>query len=757
MKAILVQPPFVQLNAPYPAVHYLEAFLKAQGHDARSFDHSIALYRAIFSRPGLAKVFADVEAGIAAGRILPKAREAAELERYLSYKDLYLECIEGIVDFLSGGDPGFAHRLSAAAEFPRGSRAAALVEAAGGRLGPEEARGLATRILEDLGDLIAYALDPDFATVRYGDRLARSQGDFSEVLSALDSAWFLKEIYGPWLTTFWSVQAAEAPAGEDVLLLVTIPFPGCLTGALACARAAKAALGSRARIALGGGYVSTELRNLEDSRIFDFCEWLSFDAGYGSLASILVRLGAGTARDIHQIPGLYRTMLREAEGGVRAEGFPGSGESTADGARFAAIEREALETVFPDYASADFSAYLAAVDSGNPMHRLWSDTPWLKFSLAHGCYWQRCAFCDTQLDYVKNFVPARLGPLLAAMASASKRHGLYGIHFVDEALPMRDLLAFGDANRARAARGGRPYHYWGNVRFDPSWTEDRSAYLAACGLVAVSGGIEIATEAGLAMTDKGFDLAGLVKTLVGMRRAGLLVHAYLIYGFPGQAPGDILDSAEVVRQLFSTGLIDSGFWHRFVLTRGSRMMEDYAQGRMPGLQPIDREGSFADNDLEFQGEAAFDPWDGPLVAALDAWMAGNELDLPAPALLARLGLQRPPRATIAPGLLEALIDRAEGELDAWKPEPTRRARWVGGLPRLSPGGTGKKTRLAWVFRGETVELRLEPEGARRLASALASLASGAGETSYGDFLEAAGLKADSPEARALRGAGLLAL
>lgn len=747
MKAFLIQPPFVQLNAPYPAVHYLEAFLKAQDISATSYDHSIALYRAIFSRPGLEKVFAGVEGALAAGKSFSGAAQA-ELERYLSYKELYLEWIEGIVDFLAGQDPGFAHRITAAADLPRGARAAAFIEAAGGRPGPESARGLATRILEDLGDLISYALDPDFATVRYGDRLARSQGDFGEVVQALDTAWFITEVYAPWLSSFWAGRAAELAAlgagGEDILILITIPFPGCLTGALACARAAKASLGPRARIALGGGYVSTELRKLSDPRIFAYCEWLSFDAGYGSLASILAAIQEAGGNQ----KGLHKTMVLGPGGQVRAEGFEAP-------LPYAQVELEALKTVFPSYASANFSDYLSAVDSGNPMHRLWSDTPWMKFSLAHGCYWQRCAFCDTQLDYVRNFVPASQGYLLKAIEEASELHGLYGIHFVDEALPMRDLLAFADANRARAQKGERPYHYWGNVRFDPSWTEGRCAYLASSGLVAVSGGIEIATEAGLEMTDKGFDLAGLVKTLVSMRRAGLLVHAYLIYGFPGQGGQDILDSAEVVRQLFSAGLIDSGFWHRFVLTRGSRMMEDYAAGKLPGLKPLDRKGSFADNDLEFEGESAFDPWDGPLVAALDAWMAGDELETPAPVLLGRLGLKRPPRASIGPGLIEALITRAEAELAATRPEPSRKARWTGGLPRLSP--SGKNTRLAWAYRGEIVDLVLGKDEARTIASAIETLAKAEHETSLGDFLGQAGLEDGSPVALSLLEAGLLGL
>jgi radical SAM superfamily enzyme YgiQ (UPF0313 family) len=834
MKAILVQPPFVQLNAPYPAIHYLDAYLRSKGHATSVHDHSIEVYRALYSREGLAKVFAAMESrplgparGPAGGQTGAGAAgqafgetERRELARYLSLKPLYLEWIDGLVSFLAGAEPAMAHRLASAAEFPRGARAAAYLEAAGGRIRCEEAQGLATAILEDLADLIRYSLDPDFGTVRYGERLAKSLADFGAVRAALDEGWFIRDFYRPWAAAFWKAQA-EAVDGAGsrgpVLILVTIPFPGCLAGALACAleaRAAFAARGLEPVIVFGGGYVSTELRELTDPGLFDFCDYLSFDAGFGSLASLLARLAGG------DMP-LHLTMARK-DGRVLAEGFGEGGTAPAEGSPFAAEEREALASVFPDYAGADFGRYLRAMDSDNAMHRLWSDTPWLKYSLAHGCYWARCAFCDTELDYVANYVPAVIEPLVAAADRAARRSGLHGIHFVDEAMPMSGLLAFAAANRARAAAGKRPFSFWGNVRFDASWTEGRCEYLAASGLVAVSGGIEIATEGGLELTDKGFDLPRLVKTLVCMKRSGLLVHSYLIYGFPGQSGRDIVDSAEVVRQLFAAGLVDSAFWHRFVLTRHSRMMAEYRAGGRRDLRPLEAvsanaasgpagaaaalpgaapdpsdapgaaatgaarhapaEGRlFAANDLGFEGEEAFDVYDAPLVSSLEAWMQGEELERPAASWFeasgghtglagagrdgsarrasggsSRAAKRGPATAGIQPGHIEALIARAEAELDAALPEAGRRAAWVAGLPLVGDAGRGK-ARLSWACRGELVELELPPVRAARLRDAIADLASRAEPARLGDFLARADLAEDDPVLRQLLGAGLAAL
>jgi hypothetical protein len=702
-------------------VHFLETFLRSRGVEAFSFDHSIALWRSIFSRKGLARIFHDAESS-PSFREPPDPESRRQLARYFSYRELYVEWIDEIVDFLSGGNPGFAHRLVQAAEFPRGPRTEAFLASGGGRAGPDEARALATRILEDLGDFVSFTLDPEFATVRYGERLTRAVKDFDAIERALSGAYLMQVFYRPWLREFFAGTPGNAAAGPPDLLLVTIPFPGCLPGALVAAQEARAVFGARTHIIFGGGYVSTELRSLKDGRMFDYCDYLSFDAGYGSLASIL-EVEAGASKE-----SLHRTMYRDPDGRVRATGF-------GSPSRFQQLEERSLAEVFPDYRSVDFPAYLRVVDSENPMHRLWSDSPWLKYRLAHGCYWKRCTFCDTELDYVGRYVPAEISALAAAAEAASSRSGIFGIHFVDEALPIAKLLQFALVNRERVAASARPFHYWGNVRFDRSWTADRCELLAASGLVAVSGGVEIATEKGLEMTDKGFDFPGLVRALVAMKRAGLLVHAYLIYGYPGQKARDIVDSAEAVRQLFASGLVDSAFWHRFILGRHSRMYAEWKAGTRPDLRPIDAGGTFADNDLGFEGEQLFDRFAAPLESALAAWMEGEELERPAASWFQetapkKTGGKRSTRSaegfhsTIAADHVEALIAETEKSLDAVPPEPrpTQRAFWLAGLPFVErPGRQGLPSRLSWTCRGEVQALSLPQPAGESLARAVDAL------------------------------------
>ncbi|MEI6874246.1 MAG: radical SAM protein, partial [Spirochaetota bacterium] len=730
MRALLVQPPFVQLNAPYPALNYLAAWLRGQGVECRVEDHSIELYRAIFSRSGLSRIFEEASRRREAG--LLAAEGVDEVDRYLSYRGLYEAWIEPIVDYLAGGDPAFAHRLAAAVEFPRGARVGAFLESRDGRPGPEDSPLVASLVLEDLGDLIVHAVDPDFGTVHYGERLGRSRDDFGEVLEGLDKAWLMREIYRPMLRGRFAamVEAGERPD----ILLVSLPFPGTLVGALSCAAEAREAFGSGLGVAFGGGYVSTELRGLRDPALFDFCTWLCFDAGYGSLAAIL------DANNLRGTTGLYRTMTRQG-GLIVASGFPAGDlaaeslgcagpdspfparviQSCAEEARWKAVEAKALRETHPDWRDFDPSRYLRPLDSTNPMHRLWSASPWLKYRLAQGCYWRRCAFCDTELDYVASFVAAEIPSLLAAIEAASAKTGLFGIHFVDEALPMAALLSFAEANRERAASGKKQYHYWGNVRFDPSWTADRVELLAASGLVAVSGGIEVASEEGLAMTDKGFDLAGLVATLVALRRAGILVHAYLIYGFPGQDEASIVESAEFVRGLFATGLVDSAYWHRFVLTRHSRMMAEWKAGSRPALEPRDRGGAFAANDLEFAGEEAYEKYGESLDAALGSWIEGEGLDRHAGSWFMKGKSGRKPHGIDGVARVEELIAATEATLDRRLLPARGRAFWVAGEPVLGSSSVASGT-LVWARRGAMECLALGDAGrAEKAAAAIAAL------------------------------------
>ncbi|HCM25438.1 MAG TPA: radical SAM protein, partial [Treponema sp.] len=492
---------------------------------------------------------------------------------------------------------------------------------------------------------------------------------------------------------------------------------------------------------------------------------------------------------------LYRTIYRAADGASLVSGideaFPALPEDAKAG--YTAIDAEGAVSVLPDYRKADFSRYIRPVDDANAMHRLWSDGRWLKAYLAHGCYWHACAFCDVALDYIRGYAEVDPDRLFAHLVAQAEATGIRGVHLVDEAAPPASLLRLADLNRA----AGLPLSFWGNIRFERAFTADVAAALATGGLLGVSAGIEVASERGFKRLGKGLGLADVVHCCAAFKEAGVLVHAYLIFGFWDEDEGETVDSAETMRQIFKAGLVDSAFWHKFVLTRHSRAYSEWTRGRHPGLHPEgDGPGTepwtgpgprwdFADNDLRFRGEERSEKFSVPLDALMAAWMAGEAMDSP----VRQAFPFKVPAPTVRPDLVESILDgyamdrdrereaglgtaASGGGLPAGVPvargkHPVPRAVFLGGAPvpeALRTGGV----RLGWRFRLEARNLDLAPdvrEGnvsvrAEAVAALLAeaSSADGLGADVFGARLaEALGEEAAKAALPVLRSAGLVVL
>jgi hypothetical protein len=227
------------------------------------------------------------------------------------------------------------------------------------------------------------------------------------------------------------------------------------------------------------------------------------------------------------------------------------------------------------------------------MHKIWSCGRWNKLTLAHGCYWHRCAFCDTRLDYIQRYRPTPSDLLIAQIEEIIRQTGQTGFHFVDEAMPPALLRKLAQQLLDRNLK----ITWWGNIRFDNAFTPELASLLAKSGCIAVTGGLEAATDRLLALLDKGFNLDQVTRVTHALSEAGILVHAYLMYGCPSQTIQDTVDSLEYVRQLFESGCIHSAYWHRFALTVHSPIYNDPKTFgiRIPRLP----KSSFARNELPF--------------------------------------------------------------------------------------------------------------------------------------------------------------
>ena len=581
LRVLSLIPPMTQLNTPYPSTAYITGFLRSRGFDAVQADLALALVLKLFTPAGLEGI-----RGCALAR--PEAERSASVHAFLDQFARYRVTIGPVIAYLQGRDSTLAHRIAARELLPEGPRFQALeayVDPAFGEEGgdplawafgalgvQDKARHLATLYLNDLADVLRDAVDERFAFVRYAESLASSQPSFDPMAAALAAPPTLVDEVLHTLTL-----ATLAQHKPDVVLL-SVPFPGALYAALRIAQTIKAQ-NPHITIALGGGFVNTELRELAEPRLFDFVDYVTLDAGERPLLSLLEFLQRKRSRQR-----LVRTFVREG-----GEGSP----ATVKYINFVEPDVPFDDIGTPTWDGLPLDRYLSLLDMLNPMHRLWSDGRWNKLTVAHGCYWKKCSFCDVSLDYISRYETASAATLADRMEAIVAETGQTGFHFVDEAAPPKALKALAE----ELLRRQLPVSWWGNIRFEKTFTPELCQLLADSGCIAMSGGLEVASDRLLTLMKKGVSVEQVARVTKGFSDAGILVHAYLMYGFPTQTVQDTVDSLEYVRQLFENGCIQSGFFHRFSCTVHSPVGLDPAAYGIE-LVPLP-EVTFAKNDIGF--------------------------------------------------------------------------------------------------------------------------------------------------------------
>ena len=476
MRVLLITPPLTQLNTPYPATAYLKGYYREQGAEVRQVDLGIEVADRVLSREFLESI-----------GLMEQAR-----------------LIEPVKCFLRGQDDTLGPRIANRSLLPEGKRFEQLdednLEWSFGVSGTtDKAMHLATLFIEDIADHIREHVDPHFDLVRYAEYLSNDAPTFDPLYDELQQEpsvidHLMLQILEEKLSTFhFQFSTLER-------VCITVPFPGCLYGALRCGQWLKTH--TSATVEIGGGFPNTEWRQLSDKRIYEFCH-----------------------------------------------------EVVIDGCREA-------DQYCPDFSDLPLDKYLSLTEMTNPMHRLWSQGRWNKMVMAHGCYWHRCAFCDTSLDYIGNYRAPKATTVVDHMERIIDQTGCTGFHFVDEALPPKLLREVAE----EILRRGLAVSFWGNIRFEKAYTAELCDLLAEAGMVAVSGGLEVASDRLLKFMDKGVTIQQTVEACRHLRDAGIMVHTYLMYGFPTETLQESVDALETVRRMFDEGIVQSAFWHRYAMT-----------------------------------------------------------------------------------------------------------------------------------------------------------------------------------------------
>lgn len=594
MDILLITPPMTQINTPYPAMAYLCAFLKEQGHNVIQKDLGLDLFLKVFSIKGLEKTRTQ---------ILSKKIISEEEAYFISEFENYSSTINPVIKFLQGKDPTLATRLSRRTLVPESARFdhvnehEEVLDVFGSMGMYDQAKFIASLYLDDLSDLVKNALDERFEFSRYGESLASSQSSFSPLYESLKNKTFIDECIDECIEEYLREFNPSAVG-------FTLPFPGNVYGAMRASLKIKS-INPKIHTIAGGGFVNTELREMNDPRFFEFFDFVTFDDGELPLKVLLDYLaGKNNQTD------LVRTWFLENGKIIRSQ-------KNANDISFKNISG-------PAYDGLTLTNYVSMLEMPNPMHRLWSDFRWNKMILAHGCYWKKCTFCDVSLDYIQRYEPARVETLLENISRIVDETGNSGFHFVDEAAPPALVKSMSEGLLEKKMQ----ISWWGNLRFDKSF-EHIAELMAQSGCIAVTGGLEVASPRILKMIDKGTSVEQVARVTKAFSNAGIYVHSYLMYGFPSQTLQETVDSLEVVRQLFINGCIQSAYWHRFMCTAHSPV------GKNPdkyGIELIDieipREGLFAKNTVYFNDpiETDHDMLGDGLRKALYNFMYGIGLD-----------------------------------------------------------------------------------------------------------------------------------
>ena len=701
-RVFLITPPFTQLNTPYPATAYIKGFLNTKNVSSFQADLGIEVILALFSKQGLTDLFGQIE--------MSNQALSENGQRIVALKDDYIHSIDSVILFLQGKNPTLSHLICQEDFLPEASRFAQLtdLEWAFGSMGNQDrAKHLATLYLEDLSDLIMECVDAHFGFSRYAERLGRSANSFDELYAALQADFtYIDEIlvkilsrhlfdFGCGISDF----DEDSPTSETrnpKLVAITVPFPGNLYSAFRCGQYIKKHF-PHIKIAMGGGFANTELRSLSDTRVFEFFDFITLDDGEAPFENLLEHIDGKRPVEL-----LKRTLTLIND---KVEYINNS---------FTKDYKQA-DVGTPDYSDLLLDKYISVIEIVNPMHRMWSDGRWNKLTMAHGCYWGKCTFCDISLDYIKLYEPVAANLLCDRIEELIAQTGQNGFHFVDEAAPPALMRALA----LEIIRRNLTVSWWTNIRFEKSFSLDLCRLLKASGCIAVSGGLEVASDRLLELIQKGVTVAQVAQVTRNFTEAGVMVHAYLMYGFPTQTVQETIDSLEMVRQMFEIGILQSGFWHQFAMTAHSPV------GMYPEKFSVKKEteaiGTFANNDIVHIDPkwADHDTFSYGLKKSLLNYMHGIGFELP---------LQdwfdfRVPRTKVPPQYIETALENDP----ILSLKPTAKIVWLGKMPTIEffiktkKGKQFEMATLTFYDKKETFTLQICKKQAEWLVQILPKL------------------------------------
>ena len=196
---------------------------------------------------------------------------------------------------------------------------------------------------------------------------------------------------------------------------------------------------------------------------------------------------------------------------------------------------------------------------------------------SRGCYWGRCAFCSHAHLYRGGFRQRSVDDVFEEMEQLSRRFGTVHFYFADESVMPAAARSLALAIKDK----GRPYRWFGEIRFEPAVDAQALEDMAAGGCAMLMFGLESGEQRVLDLMDKGIRAEHAAKILEWCKAAGIRAFVMFFVGFPSETRQEaeatvrfIEASRDRIAQVAFTG---------FVLEKRSRV---YRQARKYGIEEI---------------------------------------------------------------------------------------------------------------------------------------------------------------------------
>ena len=181
---------------------------------------------------------------------------------------------------------------------------------------------------------------------------------------------------------------------------------------------------------------------------------------------------------------------------------------------------------------------------GMPLRNYISARITLPILSSRGCYWGHCEFCHHGMVYGEKYANYKSPDVIGALTELRTKYKVNYFAFNDEAIPPKTFRQLGQT----LADSDDGMYFTGLMKFEKYFTADDFDNAFKAGFRSLYIGLESASERVLRLMRKNTEKAVMERNLRDGTNAGIWMHCFLFFGFPGEQPEDALETVDFILQ-----------------------------------------------------------------------------------------------------------------------------------------------------------------------------------------------------------------